>query len=154
MWRRQASSYGRPMTTTHTEPIDTELAERLADSLHRAFETFEGSPDDFADDLFADLLPPLWRFQMEGRDAFLGQLRAITGAGSTVRPLRVVPTPTGFVTEHEHTHPVAGDVEVARRLILCEVRDGRIAEITVYCNGGWDRELRARHAAQAPMLRP
>jgi hypothetical protein len=23
-----------------------------------------------------------------------------------------------------------------------------------YCNGGWDDELRARHAAEAPMVRP
>jgi hypothetical protein len=35
----------------------------------------------------------------------------------------------------------------------CEVSDGRIAEILSYCNGGWDDELRARHAAEAPMLR-
>ena len=44
--------------------------------------------------------------------------------------------------------------EVARRIFLCEVRDGRIAEVTCYCNGGWDDDLRARHAAEAPMLRP
>ena len=43
---------------------------------------------------------------------------------------------------------------VARRLWLCEVRDGRITEVVGYCNGGWDDELRARHAAEAPMLRP
>ena len=41
--------------------------------------------------------------------------------------------------------------EVARRLWLCEVRDGRITEVVGYCNGGWDDELRARHAAEAPM---
>ena len=67
-----------------------------------------------------------------------------------MRLLRAVPTATGFVMEHEETH--AG--VVARRLILCEVRDGRITDVTVYCNGGWDDELRARHAAEAPMLRP
>jgi ketosteroid isomerase-like protein len=43
--------------------------------------------------------------------------------------------------------------EVARRLWLCEVRDGRITEVVGYCNGGWDAELRARHAVEAPMLR-
>ncbi len=31
--------------------------------------------------------------------------------------------------------------------------DGRIADIVSYCNGGWDEELRARHATEAPMLR-
>jgi hypothetical protein len=34
------------------------------------------------------------------------------------------------------------------------VRDGRIAEVVVYCNGEWDPALRARQAAEAPMLRP
>ena len=34
------------------------------------------------------------------------------------------------------------------------MRDGRITEAVVYCNGGWDADLRARHAAEAPMLRP
>jgi ketosteroid isomerase-like protein len=43
---------------------------------------------------------------------------------------------------------------VARRMHVCEVRDGRIAAVTTYCNGGWGEALRARHAAEAPMLRP
>ena len=74
-------------------------------------------------------------------------------AAATARILRVVPTATGFVVEHEETHR-AETVEVARRLWLCEVRDGVITEVVGYCNGGWDDELRARHAAEAPMLRP
>ena len=44
--------------------------------------------------------------------------------------------------------------EIARKLWHCVVRDGQIVEATCYCNGGWDDELRARHAAEAPMLRP
>ena len=43
--------------------------------------------------------------------------------------------------------------EVARKVWLCVVRDGQIVEATCYCNGGWDDELRARHATEAPMLR-
>ncbi len=38
-------------------------------------------------------------------------------------------------------------------MILCEVRDGQITEAVVYCNGGWDADVRARQAAEAPMLR-
>jgi hypothetical protein len=59
---------------------------------------------------------------------------------------------SGFVMEHEQTERGSRD-EVARRLWLCEVRDGRISEVLGYCNGGWDAELRARHATEAPMLR-
>ena len=66
------------------------------------------------------------------------------------RLLRVVPTATGFVMEHEET----AHGEVARRLWLCEVRDGRITEVVGYCNGGWDAELRRPAlAVEAPMLR-
>lgn len=72
---------------------------------------------------------------------------------ATARAVRTVPTTTGFVLEHEETQH-GDEVLVARRLILCEVRDGRIAEVTCYCNGGWDDALRDRHAAEAPMLRP
>jgi hypothetical protein len=41
-----------------------------------------------------------------------------------------------------------------RKIVLCEVRDGRISELTIYCSGDWDEELRARHAAEATLLRP
>jgi hypothetical protein len=107
----------------------------------------------FSTDAFFDLYPPLWRFQLQGPDAFVAQLRAISEGEPSARILRVVPTATGFVLEHEETQRGAR-VEVARRLWLCEVRDGRISEVVGYCNGGWDDELRARHAAEAPMLRP
>jgi hypothetical protein len=139
----------RQMDTT----LDPATVERLSTALNRSFETLEVGDDVFADDAFFDLLPPFWRFQLQGPDAYVAQLRAITEGEASVRVLRVVPTATGFVTEHEFTERGVKD-EVARRLILCEVRDGRITDVVCYCNGGWDAELRARHAAEAPMLRP
>ena len=40
---------------------------------------------------------------------------------------------------------------MARRLWLCEVRDGRITEVVGYCNGGWDaRAARPAHAVRGP----
>ena len=133
-----------PTTTTPT-------VEQLGAEFNRCFETFEPDEGLFAEDAFFDLYPPLWRFQLQGAEAFGNQLRAIAeGTPPTARILRVVPTATGFVMEHEEVHPT----EVARRLWLCEVRDGRITEVVGYCNGGWDAALRARHAAEAPMLRP
>jgi hypothetical protein len=132
---------------------DLATVERLSTAFNRCFETFETGEDVFSPDAFFDLYPPLWRFQLQGPDAFVAQLRAISERQASARILRVVPTATGFVLEHEETQ--LGDrVEVARRLWLCEVRDGRISEVVGYCNGGWDDELRARHAAEAPMLRP
>ena len=58
------------------------------------------------------------------------------------------------MTEHVEHQVVEGDELTARRMWLCEVRDGRIAEVVGYCSGEWDEALRARHAAEAPMLRP
>jgi hypothetical protein len=142
-----------PRPTTIDTTIDRATVERLSGALNRCFETLDAGEDVFAEDAFFDLYPPLWRFQLQGRSAFAAQLRAISEGESSARILHVVPTATGFVMEHEETS--RGErTEVARRLWLCEVHDGRITEVTGYCNGGWDDELRARHAAEAPMLRP
>jgi len=141
------------MTTQHAEPtLDLATIERLSTAFNRCFETFDPGDDVFAPDVFFDLLPPFWRFQLQGPTAFADQLRAIAQGPSTARLLRVVPTATGFLIEHEETQHAA-TTYVARRMWLCQVSDGRITEVTGYCNGGWDDELRARHAAEAPMLR-
>jgi hypothetical protein len=128
----------------------TDLSERF----NRCFETFEADENLFADDAFFDLLPPFWRFQLQGPRSFTSQLESIAEGPVHVKIVRTIPTVSGFVTEHEE-HQDLGDTEmVARRLWLCEVRLGRIVAVTGYCNGGWDDALRARHAAEAPMLRP
>jgi hypothetical protein len=133
--------------------LDHDTVERLSTAFNRCFETLEAGDGIFSPDAFFDLFPPLWRFQLRGGEAFAAQLAAIADGEVTVKVLRTVPTASGFVTEHEETQHGA-QVHVARRLWLCEVRDGRITEVVGYCNGGWDDELRARHAAEAPMLRP
>jgi hypothetical protein len=140
--------------TPVNEGPDTATVERLATSFNRSFETCEDPDEVLSPDVFFDLYPPFWRFQLQGRDAIQAQLRAINGDSEvTSRILRVVATADGFLLEHEET--AKGEhTEVARKMWHCVVRDGRIVEATCYCNGGWDDELRARHAAEAPMLRP
>jgi hypothetical protein len=139
-------------TPPETAP-DAATVERLSEGFRRCYETREADPDIFAPDVFFDIYPPLWRFQLQGTEAIAAQWRSQGTPTLDVTVLRTVPTASGFVTEHEET--VRGDeVETARHLWLCEVRDGRITEAVGYCNGGWDDELRARHAAEAPMLRP
>ncbi len=142
------------MSTTHsTALLDHAEAERLARAMCDFYETLDAADDLLAPDIFLDSFPPEWRFQLQGRSTLLAQLRAENeDAAVTARLLRVLPTATGFVMEHEETY--AGDeTQSARHLDLCEVRDGRIVEIVSYCNGGWDDTLRTRHAAEAPMLR-
>jgi ketosteroid isomerase-like protein len=146
---------GRSMTTTPTTTIDQATADRLAAAFHRCFSHFEAADGLFADDTFFDLLPPLWRFQIEGPGAaFAAQLQSIAEGPVDIDVVRTVPTTTGFVTEHVETQHTPAGVMTARRIHLCEVTDGRITAVTTYCNGGWDDELRTRHAAEAPMIRP
>lgn len=138
-----------------TTTLDQNAADRLSAGFHRCFSDFEAADDLFAPDTFFDLLPPMWRFQLAGSGgAFTTQLRSIAEGPVEVEVVHTIPTATGFVTEHVETqHTPAGSM-VARRIHLCHVRDGRISAVTTYCNGGWDEALRARHAAEAPMIRP
>jgi hypothetical protein len=138
-----------------TATLDHATADRLAAGFHRCFSHFEADDGLFVDDAFFDLLPPLWRFQIQGPgNAFAAQLRSIAQGPVDIVIVRTVPTSTGFVTEHVETQHTPTGVVTARRIHLCEVHDGRITAVTTYCNGGWDDELRARHAAEAPMIRP
>ena len=140
---------------TPTTTLDQQTVDRLSAGFHRCFSDFEADDELFASDTFFDLLPPMWRFQVEGSgEAFNTQLRSIAEGPVEIDIVRTIPTATGFVTEHVETQHTPDGVVAARRIHLCEVRDGRIRTVTTYCNGGWDDELRARHAAEAPMIRP
>jgi hypothetical protein len=143
------------MPTRQSEgTVDLAAVERLSSAFNRCFVTLDAGVDLFADDVLFDIFPPLWRFQLQGPDAFAAHLREIADGPATSRILRVVPTATGFVMEHEEAAVHSAEPLVARHLWLCEVHGDRITEAVGYCNGGWDAELRARHAAEAPMLRP
>lgn len=97
---------------------------------------------------------PVWRFQLQGRDAFSAQFKRLAHGQVNVDFLRTVATVSGFVTEHVERQRVEGEELSARRMWLCEVRDGRIVEVVGYCSGEWDDALRARHPLEAPMVRP
>jgi hypothetical protein len=140
---------------TRTATLDPATVEQLSTEFNRCFSEFDARPDLFATDTFFDLLPPLWRFQFEGPGAaFAAQLQSIAEGPAEIRIVRTIPTTSGFVTEHVETQHTPNGAVTARRIHLCEVADGRITAVTTYCNGGWDAQLRARHAVEAPMVRP
>lgn len=142
-------------TPEMTVPLDQATAERLSARFHDIFRTFEADEDLFTPDAFFDLNMPVWRFQLQGAEALANQLRKVNRGGVVwVDVLRTVPTATGFVAEHEEHEELEGQHLSARRLVLCELRDGRIADVVAYCSGEWDDQLRARHAVEAPMIRP
>jgi hypothetical protein len=134
---------------TTDDAVAQELSERLADVFRTA-----ANFDVLTDDVFLDGHPPQWRFQLQGRDAFAAWLQDYSPEGHETTVVRSVPTATGFVTEMVGRFLDNGVEMTDRKIVLCAVRDGQIAEMTVYCSGDWDPELRARHAAEAPILRP
>jgi hypothetical protein len=142
------------VSTTIVPCVDAALCRRLSERFAEAFTTFHAAEDAFAPDAFFDLNMPVWRFQLRGASAFAEQLRAINRGPGRVDVLRTIPTADGFLTEHEEHQLVDGEDHMARRLWWCAVADGRIVEAAGFCTGDWDPALRARHAVEAPMLRP
>lgn len=141
------------MSTYEPTVLDDASAQELSERLADVFRTAEVD-DVLTDDVFLDGHPPLWRFQLEGRDTFAAWLKGYSPDGAETTVVRTIPTATGFVTELIGRHDVHGEEITDRKIVLCEVRGGRVAEMTVYCSGDWDAALRARHAAEAPILRP
>jgi len=133
--------------------LDDAAAEDLSARLADVFRTSEVG-DVLTEDVFLDGHPPLWRFQLQGRDSFAAWLRGYSPDGSDITVVRTISTASGLVTELVGRHDEDGHEMTDRKIVLCEVRDGQIAELTVYCSGDWDAELRARHAAETELLRP
>lgn len=136
-------------STVLDDAVAQELSERLADVFRTAQAT-----DVLADDVFLDGNPPEWRFQLQGRDSFDAWIKSFMPDGADTTVVRTIPTVTGFVTEFTGRHDEDGREITDRKILLAEVRDGRIAELTVYCSGDWDADLRARHAAETQLIRP
>jgi len=135
--------------TVVDDAVAQELSERLAD----VFRTAEAD-DVLTDDVFLDGNPPLWRFQLQGRDNFDRWIKSFMPHGADTSVVRTIPTATGFISEYVGRHDEDGEDITDRKIVLAEVRGGRIAELTIYCSGDWNAELRARHAAETTLIRP
>ena len=133
--------------------LDDAVAQQLSERLADVFRTAQAT-DVLADDVFLDGNPPLWRFQLQGRDTFDAWIKSFMPDGADTTVVRTIPTVTGFVTEFTGRHDQDGLEITDRKILLAELRDGRITELTVYCSGDWDTDLRARHAAETQLIRP
>ena len=127
------------MTTSQTTEIDGATVARLSRGFHDTFRNLAAEDGVFRSDVFFDLNMPVWRFQLQGREAWESQLRKLAEGGGEVRVdvVRTVPTVSGFVTEHVEYQTVRGRELSARRLWLCQVRDGLISDVvgTAAANG-------------------
>ena len=141
------------MTRLDATVLDDAAAQELSERLADVFRTADAG-DVLTDDVFLDGHPPLWRFQLRGRDTFAAWLQDYSPDGADVTVVRTIPTASGFVTELVGRHQEDGQEMTDRKIVLCEVRGNRISELTVYCSGDWDSQLRARHAAETRLIRP
>lgn len=140
------------MPQTASTSLDDALAQELSERLADVFRTAEAG-DVLGDDVFLDGHPPLWRFQLQGRDAFDAWIKSFMPHGADTTVVRTIPTVSGFVTEFVGRHDEDGAEITDRKILLAEVRGGRIAELTIYCSGDWDAALRARHARETRLIR-
>ncbi|MDP9335920.1 MAG: hypothetical protein M3Q30_21790 [Actinomycetota bacterium] len=141
------------MSTAPADPSTVSEVQKLSRRFANIFESPDSAEAVLSADVFFDLNMPVWRMQLQGPAAFAAQLEQINEGEVRIDVLRTVPTATGFVTEHEEHQNVGGEDLTARRLWICEVSNGSIVEAVGYCSGEWNEELRARHAAEAPMIR-
>jgi hypothetical protein len=132
----------------------SERVQLLASRFVEFHETGEVPDGLFTDDVFCDFTMPLWRVQAQGVDATV-RLRkhGHPGPGKVPR-WRFDPTPSGFVIEFEEHWEQDGKEWYSRELARIEMRDDRIASMSVYCTGDWDAVRRARHAAEVTLIRP
>jgi hypothetical protein len=133
--------------------VDDALAQELSERLADVFRTADAT-DVLTDDVFLDGHPPLWRFQLQGRESFDAWIKSFMPEGADTTVVRTIPTACGFVTEFVGRHREGGEEMTDRKILLADVRGARIAELTIYCSGDWDAALRARHAAEANLARP
>ena len=108
----------------------------------------------FTDDVFCDFTVPTWRLQAQGVAAVVALRRTSHPAPGRVPRLRHDPTPTGFVLEWEEEWDEHGDHWYCREMLRAEIADGAVSALSVYCTGDWSSAQRARHAAEATLLRP
>jgi len=149
------------MTTTHTPTdartatlTDGTLAEDLAAKLVRFLETNTPPEGLFADDLFTDFTMPLWRLQADTRDGGVQLRRDGHPGNGRVPRTRLDETSTGFLLEVEEEWEDQGETWYCRELMRCDVTDGVVSQISVYCTGDWDEATVARHADAVHLLRP
>ena len=121
------------MSGLETVVVDDAIAQELSERLADIFRTADVG-DVLTDDVFLDGHPPLWRFQLQGRDVIDAWINGYTPHGAETTVVRTIPTISGFVTEFTGRHNEDGAEITDRKILLAEVRNGQIAELTVYCS--------------------
>jgi hypothetical protein len=127
---------------------------QLAETLVRWLETGIRPDDLFTQDVFCDLSLPHWRVQGQGLDDVFGLRENNHPFQGLVRVEALDRTSRGFLLQFEERWEAEGRQWYCRELMHCEVTDGRIGALSVYCTGDWDPDRQRLHAEQVRLLRP
>ena len=133
---------------------DSQTVERLSLDLVRFLETGVAPEGLIAPEIFCDFSLPQWRLQTQGVDDVVALRRSGHPGPSSVTRWQSRPTDQGFVFEFEERWEQDGQHWYSRELLLVQVRDGRISELSVYCTGDWDQACQEQHRREVTLIRP
>ena len=142
------------MTSTLGTTVSDPAASRLAADFIHFLETGEVAEDLFAPDVFSDITLPTWRLQASD----VASLRALR-QHSHPQPGRVPQHRLdlfdgGFVIEFTEAWDGDGGQWTSREIARVDVRNGRIAALSLYCTGDWSPARIAEHAEAVILPRP
>jgi hypothetical protein len=106
-----------------------------------------GSADVFCEDAVLDATVPNWHFVRRGKDAVRAELDRWFADPGRFDTLRRTPIPDGELVEFDLTWIEGGVPHACRQAHVLHVRDGRIAQDTVWCGGRWPASLLAEMEA-------
>jgi hypothetical protein len=103
-----------------------------------------GSADLFCDDATLDATVPNWHFVRRGRDSVRAELARWFADPGRFDTLVRTPLPHGELVEFDLSWVEGGVPHACRQAHVLQLRDGRIAQDTVWCGGRWPASLLAQ----------
>jgi ketosteroid isomerase-like protein len=135
-------------------PIETTtLADRLVDALRDA--DWDAVIAFYAPDVLLDMNLPMWRFQIQGREAATHYLHEQAARFANLRTTqhRVHRSGDTLVVEEEMRFDGEGGEHLWRAVDIFHLDGDTVAEHAQYCTGVWTPDEIARQAVEAPMVR-
>jgi predicted SnoaL-like aldol condensation-catalyzing enzyme len=134
-------------------PTKTTVGDRLVEAMENA--DWDAVTDTYAADVLLDMNLPMWRFQLQGRDAareyFRDQVSRFTNLRLTHQAVHH--TDTGLIIEEEMRFDGDDGEYLWRAVDIFRIDEDTVTEHAQYCTGCWTPEQIDRQATEAPMVR-
>jgi predicted SnoaL-like aldol condensation-catalyzing enzyme len=131
----------------------TTTADRLVAALRDA--DWDAVTATYAPDVLLDMNLPMWRFQIQGREAatqyFIEQIAEFPNLRTTHHA--AYHAGDRLIVEEEMRFDGEDGESFWRAIDLFRIDGDLVAEHVQYCTGCWTPDTIARHAAEAPMVR-